>query len=546
MFETFGKHASPDKLKTDVKSIHHIFYKKIITLKYQIMMNRQKKPRLSFMQIWNMSFGFLGIQFGFALQNANVSRIFESLGASIDNIPILWLAAPVTGLIIQPIIGHLSDKTWNRLGRRKPFFLTGAILTSLALILMPNSPALWIAAGTLWIMDASINISMEPFRAFVGDMLPSEQRTLGFSMQSFFIGIGAVAGSALPYVLSNWAGVSNTPTGNEALPDTVRWSFYIGGAVLFGAVLVTILTTKEYAPEVLASFGEDTATTSNTTQESEIRTSKFRQFAMYFALGGSLIVGLVYFFKMDVQIYILGSLLLLIALFFYLVSFFRKRDISNGLTEIMTDMMRMPRTMGQLAVVQFFTWIALFSLWIYATPAITEYHFGTSDTKSSLYNEGANWVGVLFGAYSLFAALTAFLLPVVAKRISRKMTHLTALIIGGLGLISLVIFRSPNLLLISMLGVGIAWASILSMPYAMLTGSLPANKMGTYMGIFNFFIVLPQILAATILGSITKHLFHNHAIYTLALGGVFMILAGILTLIVKDDDDVYRLKKQKR
>ena len=496
-----------------------------------------RKPRLSFWQIWNMSFGFLGIQFGFALQNANVSRIFESLGADIGNIPILWLAAPVTGLIVQPIIGHWSDKTWNRLGRRKPFFLTGAIFASIALLLMPNSPSLWIAAGMLWILDASINISMEPFRAFVGDMLPSEQRTLGFSMQSFFIGIGAVAGSALPYVMSNWFGVSNIPTGDEALPDTVKWSFYIGAFVFISAVLVTILSNKEYPPEVLESFSDEKNESQRASFSKEVSSGKFDKFALLFGLLGIAIIFVVFFLRMDVQIYVLGGLFLLVSFLFFLVSFYKKKSQTNGLTEIMTDLMNMPRTMGQLAVVQFFTWIALFSLWIYATPAITDYHFGATDTKSTIYNEGANWVGILFGAYSFFAALVAFLLPVSAKYISRKYTHLIALLIGGLGLISLVFFKNPNLLLISMAGVGVAWASILSMPYAMLTGSLPANKMGTYMGIFNFFIVLPQILAATILGSITKHLFNEHSIYTLVLGGGFMILAGLLTLIVEDKDD---------
>ena len=505
---------------------------------------RREKPKLKFWQIWNMSFGFLGIQFGFALQNANVSRIFESLGADIGNIPILWLAAPVTGLIIQPIIGHWSDKTWNKLGRRKPFFLTGAIMASIALLLMPNSPALWVAAGMLWIMDASINISMEPFRAFVGDMLPSEQRTLGFSMQSFFIGIGAVAGSALPYVLSNWFGVSNIPLGDEALPDTVKWSFYIGAFVFISAVLVTIFSTKEYPPNVLENFSAENTSYQSIVESKEVSPEKFSKFALWFGLLGVGIVALILILKLDIQIYVLGGLFILVSVLFFLVTFFRKKEKSNGLTEIMTDLMNMPRTMGQLAVVQFFTWIALFSLWIYATPAITEYHFGATDTKSALYNEGANWVGILFGAYSFFAAMVAFLLPVSAKYISRKYTHLLALIIGGLGLISLIIFKNPNMLIVSMIGVGVAWASILSMPYAMLTGSLPASKMGTYMGIFNFFIVLPQILAATILGSITKHLFHGHPIYTLVLGGCFMILAGFFTLIVEDKDDPkHKIKK---
>lgn len=501
--------------------------------------DRKQKPRLSFWQIWNMSFGFLGIQFGFALQNANVSRIFESLGADIANIPILWLAAPVTGLIIQPIIGHMSDKTWNKLGRRKPFFLTGAILASSALLFMPNSPALWIAAGTLWIMDASINISMEPFRAFVGDMLPSEQRTLGFSMQSFFIGIGAVLGSALPYILTNWFHVSNIPQGEQLIPDTVKLAFYIGGVVFISAVLVTILTTKEYSPEEMEKFLEENTTTSITTKtnSSEVSPRKFQIFGLSFGILGIVIIGWVFYFKQDVQIYVLGGLFVLVAILFFLTMFFRRNERINGMTEIMTDLMNMPKAMGQLAVVQFFTWISLFAMWIYSNSAVTQYHYGAFDTKSEMYNIGSNWVGVLFAAYNLFAALFALLLPIIAKKISRKYTHLVSLIIGGLGLISMIIFKDPKLLIISMVGVGVAWASILSMPYAMLTGSLPPAKMGTYMGIFNFFIVLPQILAATILGSITKHIFHNQPIYTLVFGGCSLIVAGILTLIVNDADD---------
>ncbi len=503
------------------------------------------KPRLSFWQIWNMSFGFLGIQFGFALQNANVSRIFETLGAEIDQIPVLWLAAPVTGLIIQPIIGHWSDKTWTKLGRRKPFFLFGAIFASLAILFMPNSSSWLIAAGTLWIMDASINISMEPFRAFVGDMLPSEQRTLGFSMQSFFIGIGAVAGSALPYILANWFGISNVPTGNELIPDTVRWSFYLGGVVFLLSVLVTIFTTKEYSPEELANFEKnDKQLNDNENVDTEtIPVNRFHIFGLLFLLFSFIVGGLVYFLSLDKQIYILTGIFLMVSLLFFIVGFLQKNKKKNGLTEIMTDLLNMPRTMGQLAIVQFFTWLSLFSMWIYTTSAITEFHFGTTDTTSEAYNTGANWTGVLFGAYSLFAALVAFLLPVVARHISRKLTHLTSLIIGGLGFISIYFFRNPNLLLISMFGVGVAWASILSMPYAMLTGALPARKMGIYMGIFNFFIVLPQILAASILGSITKHIFGGHAIYTLVFGGISMIIAGLLTLIVEDKDDPYFQKK---
>jgi len=502
------------------------------------------KPRLSFWQIWNMSFGFLGIQFGFALQNANTSRIFENLGADVDKIPILWIAAPVTGLIIQPIIGHWSDKTWNRFGRRKPFFLVGAILASLCLFFMPNSSMLWMAAGTLWIMDASINVSMEPFRAFVGDMLPSEQRTLGFSMQSFFIGLGAVAGSVLPWILTNWLGVSNVPHGDSLIPDTVRWSFYVGGAVFILTILITLITTKEYSPEQLESFQSSSIVKELVeVDEKNVSARKFLFAGLVFLLVSVIITLLVLYFNSDKQLYILGGILLLIALLFISVSIMQRRATKNSMVEIMTDLMSMPKTMLELALVQFFTWIALFSMWIYTTPAITAYHFGAVDVKSEAYNQGANWVGVLFGGYNLFAALVAFLLPVIAKKISRKWTHLLCLIMGGLGLISIYFIKNPDFLLVSMIGVGIGWASILSMPYAMLTSALPANKMGIYMGIFNFFIVLPQILAATILGSLTKHVFSGNAIYTIVFGGCSMIIAGLLTLLVEDKDDPINLKK---
>lgn len=505
------------------------------------------KPRLSFAQIWNMSFGFLGIQFGFALQNANTSRIFESLGADVDKIPILWIAAPVTGLIIQPIIGYWSDKTWTKLGRRKPFFLVGAILASLALFIMPNSSALWMAAGMLWIMDASINVSMEPFRAFVGDMLPSEQRTLGFSMQSFFIGIGAVAGSVLPYVLANWLDISNVPEPGSLIPDTVKWSFYLGGLMFFTTILVTIFSTKEYSPAELHQFEQEEKIDVLTTVEvPEVPARKFSVFGLLFLLAGVVFTAAVLTFSLDQQLYILSGILLLIALLFLVVSNMRHKEKHNAMVEIMTDMLNMPKTMMQLAVVQFFTWLALFAMWIYTTSSVTSYHFGALDKTSEAYNEGANWVGVLFGAYSFFAAAVAFLLPVLAKMISRKMTHLVALIMGGIGLISIYLIKDPDYLIISMFGVGVAWASILSMPYAMLTSALPARKMGIYMGIFNFFIVLPQILAATILGSITKHIFHEQSIYTIVFGGFSMIIAGLLTLFVTDIDDPFNFRKTKK
>ena len=493
------------------------------------------KPRLSFWQIWNMSFGFLGIQFGFALQNGNVSRIFQTLGAEIDRIPILWIAAPVTGLIVQPIIGHMSDRTWTRLGRRRPYFLTGAILASIALILMPNSPALWMAVGMLWIMDASINISMEPFRAFVGDMLPDRQRTLGFTMQSFFIGIGAFVASWLPYMLTNWFNISNTAPEGQ-IPDTVKYSFYLGGIVFLLAVIYTVASTKEYSPEELSSFDrpekedrpEDTA-------EVEA-TSKYVRRGIIWTVAGLIFALPIIFLNLEKELYILaggfsffGILQLLSALS---IHYGRKR---SGLVSIITDLYRMPKTMAQLAVVQFFSWFALFSMWIYTTAAVTSRIYGTSDTTSELYNEGANLVSGMFGWYNLFAAAFGLLLlPLLARVFNRKITHSISLVAGGLGLVSIFIINNPQHLIFSMVGIGLAWASILAMPYAILTGSLPTKKMGVYMGIFNFFIVIPQILAATILGFMVKSLFNGEAVYALLTGGCSLAVAAVLILFVKD------------
>ncbi len=494
-----------------------------------------QKPKLSFWEIWNMSFGFLGIQFGFALQNANTSRIFETLGASLDQIPILWIAAPVTGLVVQPIIGYFSDRTWTRLGRRRPYFLVGAILSSIALFIMPNSPTLWIAAGTLWIMDASINISMEPFRAFVGDNLPERQRTLGFAMQSFFIGVGAVVGSLLPYVFTNWIGLDNTaPEG--IIPPSVKWSFYVGGIVFLFAVLWTVFKSKEYTPAQLEAFeqskiAQNQATLIGVDLEKNIK----KQFVigLVFLLVGLGSTTFLYLENLDKTLYILFIGLMFTGLLFIIVSQLRRQKIRNGFTIIITDLLNMPKTMQQLAWVQFFSWFALFSMWIYTTQAVTGHVFGSHDTTSKIYNDAADWVPVMFTVYNGVAAAVAFLLPVLAARTSNKFTHLFALCMGGVGLISIYFLSDKVGLLLAMVGVGVAWASILSIPYAMLSGSLPAAKMGYYMGVFNFFVVIPQIVAATILGFIVKNFFNSEPIYALVVGGFSMILAGILTLRVK-------------
>ncbi len=492
----------------------------------------RKKPQLNFWQIWNMCFGFLGIQMGFALQNANVSRIFQTLGAPIDDIPILWIAAPLTGLIVQPIIGYMSDRTWNRLGRRRPYFLVGAILASLALFVMPNSPYLWVAAGMLWIMDASINVSMEPFRAFVGDNLPEKQRTSGFAMQTFFIGVGAVIASALPWMMANWLGISNEAPAGE-IPVSVRYSFYIGGAAFLLAVSWTVFRSNEYSPEELAAF--DAARPADTGAESTATrpASKYRK-------GGiaSLVIGAGFWFwilkaGLDKELYVLAGGFIVFGVLQLLMSQMQSANkVDNGFAEITHDLFHMPKVMKQLAVVQFFSWFALFAMWIYGTAAVTAYHYGATEAAGANYNDGADWIGVLFATYNGFAAIAAIAIPFVANRLGCRMCHLFNLTLGGIGLISFYFISDPKMLIFSMIGVGFAWASILSLPYALLSNNLPAHKMGVYMGIFNFFIVIPQLVAASLLGLLLREFFDLQAIYALIIGGCMMIVAGLATLLV--------------
>ncbi|CAN7698491.1 MFS transporter [Duganella sp. LjRoot269] len=436
------------------------------------MQPSSSKPILSFWQLWNMSFGFFGIQFGFALQNANTSRIFSTLGANPDDLSLFWLAAPVTGLLVQPIIGYLSDNTWHPTwGRRRPFFFVGALLASIALFLMPNSTALWMAVAVLWLMDGAINVSMEPFRAFVGDKLGPSQQTAGFAMQTFFIGWGAVIASLLPTIFADVLGVSNVPV-NGAIPDTVRYSFYAGGAIYMLAVLWTVVTVKETPPDDLAAFRSEQQ---------------------------------------------------------------RSKGLGHAFAEILGGFTKMPKTMVQLAAVQFFAWIALFAMWIYTTSAIGENVFGTTDAQSAAFQEAGNRVGVMFAVYSGVAALAAFILPVLARKTSRKFVHMSCLLIGGVSLFSIYAIHDLSMLYLPMIGVGVAWASILTMPYAILAGALPAKRMGYYMGVFNFFIVIPQIVSGVLLGFVTKHWFMGHTVKTLMLGGVCMVVAGVLTLAVRDN-----------
>ena len=434
-----------------------------------------EKPSMNLAQIFLMSFGFLGIQFGFALQNGNTSRILRSFGADVDQLPMFWIVAPLVGMIVQPIIGHYSDRTWNRIGRRKPYFLTGAILSSIALIILPNSgnfasviPALWIGAGMVMIMDASFNVAMEPFRALVADNLPNQQSASGYSIQTFLIGLGAVAGSALPEFLAN-RGVDMNAW-EDGVASNIKYAFYIGAAVFIVAILITVFFTKEFSPQEYEKFHG------------------------------------------------------------------KQEQPSNGLSAIFTDFKNMPRTMKQLGLVQFFSWFALFSMWVFTTDAVATHVYKlTGDySKSIAYNEAGNKVSSAFGIYNFVAMIYALILPILAKKINRRLTHAVSLLAGGIGLISIYFIKDASLLNYSMIGVGLAWASILAMPYVILSSSIPPGKLGIYMGIFNFFITLPQIINGFIGGWIVKHLYNGQPIYAIVLAGIFMICAAISVVYVYD------------
>jgi maltose/moltooligosaccharide transporter len=427
------------------------------------------KPHLTFWQLWNMSFGFLGIQFGWGLQQANMSAIYTKLGADPDRIPFLWLAGSVTGLLVQPIIGSMSDRTWNRLGRRRPYFLTGAILSSIALYVMPTSSAIWMAASLLWILDASINVSMEPFRAFVADKLNTDQRTAGFVMQSFLIGVGASCANAMPHVFHLFGVTGQTASG---IPLTVQYSFRLGAALFLLTVLWTVFTSKEFPPEDMAEF------------------ERMRR---------------------------------------------ERSGFGAAVKEIFSAITEMPRTMKQLAVVQIFTWLGLFCMWMFFGLATAQHVFGATDPKSAAFDRGIEWGGTSFACYSVVCFLVAFALPRLAALTSRKFVHATALACGGLGLLSTFAIRDPHLWLLSMVGVGIAWASILTMPYAMLAGALPPARMGVYMGVFNFFIVIPEIIASLTFQPLVKHVFHNNPLSIVMLGGACLLVAALSVTIVRDD-----------
>ena len=442
-----------------------------------------QKPRMSFWQIWNMSFGFLGIQFGFALQTGYASSILLKFGANVDNLSWFWLAAPLTGMIIQPIIGHYSDRTWTKLGRRRPFFLTGALMSGVALCFLPNASGLAFlispiiaGAGMLMLMDASFNVAMEPFRALVADNLPDSQHNIGFSLQTCLIGVGAIVGSVLPSILAEWFHISDVaPKG--IVPNNLLYSFYAGGAILIGCILWTVIKTKEYPPDVYATFHHP-----------------------------------------DPEVGIKRS----------------------GFSEFLHDLSNMPKTMRQLGIVQFFSWFALFSMWVFTTPAIAVhvYHLPAGDTSSHTFSDASNWVGKMFAVYNIVSAAYALALPSIVKKLNRKKTHAFSLTIGGIGLISIFFIQNHYLLLLSMVGVGLAWGSILAMPYAILSSSIPARKIGVYMGVFNFFITGPQIINGIFGSPIVKHFFNGQAVDALVMAGGFMILAALSVLFVEDGEKI--------
>lgn len=487
---------------------------------------RGSRPLMRWTGLWNLSFGFFGIQVGFALQNANVSRIFQTLGTDIENLAFLWIAGPVTGLLVQPLVGYFSDRTWTRLGRRRPYFLAGALLASLALVFMPLSPALWFAAGMLWILDASLNTAMEPFRAFVGDMLDPAQRTAGYAFQTAFIGAGAVAASLTPILLAQQFGVANVAPPGE-VPPSVRLAFWIGAAALFASVMWTILTTREYPPQEMQAFEGADAVLDDAAPLSQPGGG------FWWAAAGAAIIIAVAELGLDKPLLILGGAFLA---FGALQGWTRRQALAgsrgNFLTRLASDLHAMPEAMKALSLAQFFTWIALFIMWIYATPVVTAHVFGAAEPGTQAYNDGADWVGVMFAVYNGVAAIAAFALPPLAARLGLARTHALCLALGAAGFLMFLVIRDKWLILGAMVLVGIAWASILTMPYALLSGTLPQAKFGTYMGLFNIFIVLPQLMVSTVMGTVMRFLFPGEPLWTMAIAAGVWLLAALVMLRV--------------
>ncbi|MCW1987223.1 UNVERIFIED_ORG: maltose/moltooligosaccharide transporter [Sphingomonas sp. R1F5B] len=488
-------------------------------------MNTPQKPAQTFWGLWNTSFGFFGIQLAFALQNANVSRIFQALGSKVDDLAFLWIAGPVTGLVVQPLIGHWSDRTWGRFGRRRPYFVAGAVLAALALLGLPNTPLLIAAALFLWLLDASLNVAMEPFRAFVGDMTPPNQRAQGFALQTWFIGAGAVLGSLAPAAF-NALGIANTaPEG--VIPPSVRYSFYLGAFAMVAAVAWTALRVREYSPAEMAAFAAEPEAAAG--HEPLVYPAR----GPLWMLGGAALLGVVLALGLDKQLLVLGGGLVAFGLLQVVV---RARASTGTLAQVISDLAQMPRAMRQLALAQFFTWVALFILWIYTTPVVTREVFHATDTSGTAYNAGADWVGVMFAFYNGVAALAAFALPVLARRIGNVRTHMVGLGAGAVAFLLLLVIRDAHLLLLPMALVGVAWASILGMPYVILTRVLPPRKFGIYIGLFNLFIVIPQLIVATAMGGVMRSFFPDQPKWTMLVAAVVMAGAVIAMARVEEQD----------
>ncbi len=486
----------------------------------------REKPRQTFGGLWNISFGYFGIQIAFALQNANVSRIFQSLGSAVDDLAFLWIAGPVTGLIVQPLIGYHSDRTWSGFGRRRPYFLAGAVLAALALLGLPNTGMLLVAAAFLWLLDASLNVAMEPFRAFAGDMTPDDQRAQAFAFQTCFIGAGAVVGSLAP-ALFNWLGIANTaPDG--VIPPSVRYSFYLGALAMVISVGWTVLRVREYSPDEMTAFEGGAAVGDGEVQQPLV----YPRSGPAWLIVGAILLVLVAALGLDKQLYVLGGGL---AIFGLIQIGVRATSATGALAHIVSDLAQMPVQMRQLAFAQFFTWIGFFIVWIYTTPVVTAQAFGATDTTSLAYNEGADWVGVMFAFYNGVAAIAAFLLPVLARRIGNAATHAVGLLCGAAGFVGLLLIREPHMLLLPMVGMGVAWASVLSMPYVILTRVLPARKFGIYIGIFNFFVVIPQLVVATLMGGVMRSFFPGEPRWTMLVAALMMAAAAAAMTLVKEN-----------
>ena len=481
------------------------------------------KPHLSAWQVCKICVGAFGIQFCFALPQANATRIFQNLGASLDSVPLLWLAGPITGLLVQPLVGYYSDRTWTRFGRRRPYFLVGAALAAGMLVAMPNASALWMAVLTLWLLDASVNFTMGPFRAFVADQLPAEQRATGYLMYMFFASLGAVVGSLLPWVFAQLGVVSIAPGGE--ISTSVKYAFYVGTIFLVASVCASALATREYPPEMLEKFDVDRPPT-----PMRSAASMRRHAAAWLGLG-ALGLAAAYAANARPSLYVLICAALAYGLFLLMAS---RMTTENAFTTILGELESMSASTRWLALAQFFSWFSLFAIFIYTTPAVTRLHFGATDAGTPAYEAGANWVGVLFATYNGLGAMAALVIPYFVRRFGMRRTHQVNLWIGAAGLLSMMLIRDADWLLVSMIGLGFAWGSIISLPYAMLANNLPSRKMGVNMGIFNIFIVIPQLLAATVMGWLLDVTAHGDPAGALAIAAAGWLLAGLAVMRVRE------------